>query len=106
MRRGRLLADRVTHADRRAGHDRTRADAADLRNWPGLAGQHRLVQLGAAIDDLAVCRTRVHRAHQDDIAGLELVNDERGAAVTDDQPRWAATQRSGRPGGIARISCQ
>ena len=59
------------HADRRVGRDRPGDDpvaARASRDRPRLAGDHRLVELGRAVDDLAVGRDAAARPHQHDVA--------------------------------------
>ena len=66
-----VVADRLdAHADGGVGRDRPGDDAvADvLRHRPRLAGDHRLVELGLAVDDHAVGGHARARAHEHDVA--------------------------------------
>ena len=71
-----VVADRVDpHPQResvahRAGDD---AVARPLRDRPRLAGDHRLVELGLAVDDRAVGGHPAARAHEHDVADAQLV---------------------------------
>ena len=75
-----VLADRVDpDADRGVGRDGPgdHSVADGLGDRLGLAGDHRLVQLGGALDDLPVRRDPGAGAHQHDVTDGEVVERDR-----------------------------
>ena len=69
-----VVADRLdAHPDRGVGRDRPGDDAVAhvLRDRPRLPGDHRLVELGFAVDDHAVGGHAGTRAHEHDVARVQ-----------------------------------
>ena len=100
-------ADRLhPDADRGAGDDGAGDDlvARSLRNWPRLAGDHRLIELRLALADLPVGRYSGAGPHQDHIARVQGGEGNDLHAVRGDPLRLVRQERRQgveRPSGLA-----
>ena len=104
---------RRRHAQRRIGRHRTGDDpiADRLRHRAGLARDHRLVELGRALDDAPVGRDPTAGAHEHDVADRQLVEADRRApspstSSASSGSSSASAASAPRAWPIAFISCQ